>query len=948
MNRWVRVKEIFNSALARAPDQRAAFLREACGEDVALRNEAESLLAAHAAAGSFAEGAAIDASVSHDSWAVGRAVPAMVEGFEFGPYRIIAPLDAGGMGEVYRALDTRLHREVAVKVLPTALSADPERVASLEREARLLAALNHPNIATIHGLEIAGGVHAIVMALIDGPTLADRLSSGPLPLEGALDIARQIAEALEAAHEKGIIHRDLKPANIKLTAAGAVSVLDFGLAKGLAAEGRDVRDAPVVGDAASGDGVVMGTPAYMSPEQARGQRVDARSDVWAFGCVLYEMLTAHSAFGRATVAETLVAILEHEPKWERLPPNVPASIRRTLRRCLERDPRRRLHDIADARIEIEDAANDPEGAASALVTASDRRRARMLGISTVVLAIGFAATLGAWLLRTTVDAPQLRVVDIATPRTSDPWSFALSPDGRRIAFVADREGKPMLWVRALDAASAQALPGTEGARRPFWSPDSRSIGFFANSELRRIEARGGSARTVAYALGGTTAAWGPDGTILFSGADAPSLRRVDAAGGSVRAATAATAESTGHRHPQFLPGGQQFLFFVGGPDAVRGVYLGSLRSSEVTRLTASDAQGAYVSPGWLLFVRQGTLLAQHFDLGRRMLSGESITVADSVAFEPITGAGAFSTSDVGVMAYRSGRPSMTRLSWFDRSGNALGTLGSAEQVGLSNLRLSPNGRRLVAERTLQNETDLWLLDAAHQTRFTRGSDGRIARLPIWSPDGERIAYESVASGSVKLSVKPSSGDGDEAVLFESPQGKIPCDWSPDGRFLLYYIPDPKTGTDLWVLPEATGVPFIFLKTGANELWGQFSPDGHWVAYQSNETGRYEIYVRPFPASGGAVPVSTAGGVYPRWSRDGKELYFIAPDAKMMASPIRAAAATIEAGVPAMLFQTQRVGGGMNVIGRGPQYDVTSDGRFLINVDAESSALPITLLMNWIP
>jgi Tol biopolymer transport system component len=947
-DRWLQVKEIFHSALARAPDQRAAFLRDACGKDIALRNEAESLLAAHAAAGSFAESAAIGALVPHDSLMVNRTVPAMIAGFEFGPYRILAPLDAGGMGEVYRALDTRLHREVAIKVLPTTLCADPERIARLEREARLLAVLNHPHIATIHGLEIAGGVHAIVMALIDGPTLADRLSSGPLALDVAMEAAHQIAEALEAAHEKGIIHCDLKPANIKFTATGTVIVLDFGLATALAAQPYDVRGEPVVGDAASSGGGVMGTPAYMSPEQARGQRVDARSDVWAFGCVVYEMLTAHSAFGRATLADTLTSILKHEPDWERLPPDVPVAIRRMLRRCLERDPRRRLHHVADARLEIEDAAIDSEGAARGLVTAFSRRRVRMLSISTAVLAIALAAALGASFLRPLAHVPEFRVVDIATPRTSDPWSFALSPDGRRIAFVADHDGQSMLWVRALDAAAAQTLPGTEGARRPFWSPDSRSIGFFVNSELRRIEARGGSARSVAYALGGTTAAWGPDGTILFSGADAPSLRRVDAAGGSVKAATIAAVESTGHRHPQFLPGGRQFLFFAGGPDSVRGVYLGSLQSSEVTRLTASDTQGAYVAPGWLLFVRQGTLLAQHFDLDRRILSGEPVIVADSVAFEPITGAGAFSTSDVGVMAYRAGRPSVTRLSWFDRSGKALGTLGSAEQAGLSNLRLSPNGRRVVAERTLQSETDLWLLDATYQTRFTRGSDGRIARLPIWSPDGERIAFESVASGAVKLAVKPASGAGDEAVLFESPQGKIPCDWSPDGRFLLYYIPDPNTGTDLWVLPEATRVPFIFLKTPANELWGQFSPDGRWVAYQSNETGRYEIYVRAFPASGGAFPVSTAGGVYPRWSRDGKELYFIAPDAKMMAVPIRAMPTMIEAGMPAVLFQTQRVGGGMNVIGRGPQYDVTSDGRFLVNVDVESGALPITLLMNWKP
>jgi eukaryotic-like serine/threonine-protein kinase len=944
-SRWLRVKDIFHAALGRAADERAAFVRDACGQDVALRDEVQSLLAAHAEAGSFAERAAIDALVSDESSMTNPVVPAMAAGIEFGPYRILAPVDAGGMGEVYRALDTRLHREVALKVLPTALSDDPERVARLEREARLLATLNHPHIATIHGLEIAGDLRAIVMELIEGPTLAERLASGPLALNEALEIARQIAEALEAAHAKGIIHRDLKPANIKLTAAGTVRVLDFGLAK---STGPDPHDLGMVPAAGSNEGLVMGTPAYMSPEQARGQRVDARSDVWAFGCVLYEMLTGHPAFGRATPAETLAALLDQEPDWTRLPPNVPAGIRRMLRRGLERDPRRRLHDIADARIEIEDAVNDPEERASALVTAASRRRERALGISTAVLAIAFAIALGAWFLRTPVHAPELRVVDITTPRTSDPWSFALSPDGRRIVFVADHEGQPTLWVRALNAASAQALPGTEAARRPFWSPDSRSIGFFANSELKRIEARGGAPRTVTYALGGTTAAWGPDGTILFSGTDAPALRRVNAAGGIAAAATAAAAESTGHRHPQFLPGGREFLFFVGGPDAVRGVYLGSLDSSAATRLLAADTQGAYVAPGWLLFVHQGTLLAQRFDLARRMLSGEPITVADSVAVEPITGAGAFSTSDVGVMAYRAGRPSLTRLSWFDRSGNALGTLGSAEQAGLSNLRLSPNGRRVAAERTLQNETDLWLLDATRQTRFTRGSDGRIARLPVWSPDGGRIAFESVGSGSVQLSVRSASGAGEEAVLFESPQVKIPCDWSPDGRSLLYYVPDPKTGTDLWVLPEATRLPFIFLKTEANELWGQFSPDGRWVAYQSNETGRYEIYVRPFPAAGGPIPISTGGGVYPRWSRDGKELYFIAPDSKLMAVPIRATATLLEPGMPTMLFQTQRVGGGLNVIGRGHQYDVTADGRFLINVDADSGGLPITLLMDWKP
>jgi serine/threonine protein kinase/Tol biopolymer transport system component len=945
-SRWPRVKEIFYSALMRAPDARMEFVREACDEDAALRSDVESLLAAHADAGDFAERPAIEALPHAGSPGAHAGVPALTSGFELGPYRIVEPLDSGAMGEVYRARDTRLGREVAVKVLPTMLSGDPRRVARLKREARVLAALNHPHIATIHGLEIAEGVHALVMELIEGPTLADRLASGPLDRDEALKIACEIAEALEAAHEKGIIHCDLKPANIKLTATSTVKVLDFGLAKAMASNSGDVSWA-VASGAGTREGMIAGTPAYMSPEQARGEWVDARSDVWAFGCVVYEMLTARPAFGRKTLADTLAALLEREPEWERLPPNVPASMRRMLRRCLERDPRRRLHHIADARIEIEDATNAPE-ASDSLIASSSRRRERMLGISTAVLALALAAVLGAWVLRSPANVPELRVAEITTPRTSDPFSFAVSPDGRRIAFVADHEGQPTLWVRALDVAGSEALPGTQGARRPFWSSDSRSIGFFAGSELKRIEARGGPAHTIANVVAGMAAAWAPDGTILLSSTTSLSLLRVNATGGTVQAATAPPAESTGHGHPQFLPGGRQFLFFVGGADAVRGVYVGSLDSSEVTRLLASDTQGAYVSPGWLLFIRQGTLLAQRFDVARRTLSGEPMTVADTVTFDAITGVGAFSVSGAGVMAYRAGGPSVTRFSWFDRSGNALGTLGS-EQAGLSNPKLSPDGRRVAVERTLQNETDLWLFDSTHQTRFTRAASGSMTRLPVWSSDGGRIAFESVGPNSVKLSVKPSTGGGDEEMLVLSPEVKIPCDWSPDGRFLMYYVPDPKTGTDLWVVPlEGTRMPFAFLKTEANELWGQFSPDGRWLAYQSNETGRYEIYVRPFPGPGGQFPISTAGGVYPRWSRDGRELYYIAPDAKMMAAPIRATATMFEAGLPTTLFQTRKVGGGSNVIGRGHQYDVARDGRFLISVEAESSVPPITLLMNWKP
>jgi Tol biopolymer transport system component len=945
---WPRVKDIFHAALAHRPDERAIFVRDACGGDDALGEEVMSLLTAHAAAGSFAEGGAFDAVGAFDSLtAHGDVAPALEAGVELGPYRILAPLDAGGMGEVYRALDTRLHREVAVKVLPAALSDDPERVVRLQREGRLLAGLNHPHIATIHGLEISAGRHAIVMELIEGPTLADRLARGPLALEAALDVARQIANALEAAHDKGVIHRDLKPANVKFTASGTVKVLDFGLAKTITADEQSSDVSGAIRDAASRDGIVTGTPGYMSPEQARGERVDGRSDIWAFGCVLYEMLSAHAAFARVTADEPLIAIVEREPDWHRLPPTVPINIRRLLRRCLEPDPRRRLHHIADARIEIEET-DASEADASAALVRENRRRQRLLSVAAGVLAVALAAALAAWILRPSPTVSEVRVVDITTPRTPDPWSFAISPDGRRLAFVADHDGQPTLWVRAFDNADAHALPGTEGARRPFWSPDSRSIGFFMNSELKRIDARGGAAQTVTYALAGTTAAWGADGTILFSSTATTSLRRVNAAGGAVETATTPGSESTGHRHPQFLPDGRQFLFFAGGPDAIRGMYLGALGSSQVKRLLASDTQGAYLAPGWLLSIRQGTLWAQRFDLTTTTISGEPVAVADSVAYEPVDGTGAFSVSNAGVIAYRAGRPSVTRLSWFDRSGQALGTLGSTEQVGLTNLRLSPDGRRVAAERSLQNETDLWQLDATRQTRLTRGANGSLTRLPVWSPDGGRIAFESVRSGSVAISTKSSTGDGAEEVLVDSPEVKIPCDWSPDGRFLIYYIPDPKSGTDLWVLPLDTKLPFVFLKTEANELWGQFSPDGRWIAYQSNATGRYEIYIRPFSAAGAAVPVSTTGGVYPRWAADGKELYFIAPDAKMISASIRATATTIEAGPPTALFQTRKLGGGLNMIGRGHQYDVARDGRFLINVDAEFNAPPVTLLLNWKP
>ena len=946
-NRWSRVKDIFDAALAVPTERRMAYVEEVCREDAALQHEVESLLAAHGDAGDFAERPAIYAWNSAGHHMAGGTGEALAQGVELGNYRILEPLDSGAMGEVYRARDTRLARDVAVKVLPSALSADAERIARLQREARMLAALNHPHIATIHSLEVSNGLCALVMELIEGPTLAEHLANGTLTSTRALEIAHQIASALEAAHDKGIVHRDLKPANIKLTASGSVKILDFGLARAIG------REEHIDGAAATAirDGLIVGTPAYMSPEQARGEHVDQRADIWAFGCVLYEMLARRRPFRGTTIPETIDAILGGHPDWQQLPRTVPTGIHRLLRRCLDPDPTRRLHHMADARIEIEDAAG-PGAAEEAGGTRSLRQREWILAGLTVVFAVGFAVLF----LRPVQKAPDLQIVDVTTTWTFDPLSFALSPDGRRVAFVGDYQGQPTLWVRSLDASNAQPLPGTQGARRPFWSTDSQTIGFFAFSELKRIDTRGGAPRPITEIIAGTAGAWGAGGNILFSGLlsstispNPTGLLRVDAEGrGTSEVATRPAKASVGHRYPQFLPGGRQFLFYADGSSDGRGVYLGSLDSKETTRLVSSDSQGAYLAPDWLLFVRRGTLLAQRVDLDRRAMIGDAVTVAESVACDPITGGAAVSTSDTNVIAYRSARGSATQLEWFDRLGNPLGTLGSPDGAGLSNPRLSPDGHRVIGERTVNNETALWLVDPSHQVLFARTSDQSMARYPVWSRSGDLIAFASVRTGAVRFFTRSATGAGKENALLETPSWTALSDWSSDGRFLLFFGPDPKTGTDLWVLSTETHQPKLFLSTAANEMWGQFSPDGRWIAYQSNETGRFEIYVRPFPGPGGPIPISTSGGIYARWSRDGSELYYVAPDATLMAVRIHRQATTISADTPIRLFKTRRVGGGVNVIGYAHQYDVAPDGRFLINVEPESNLHPITLVMNWKP
>jgi eukaryotic-like serine/threonine-protein kinase len=854
------------------------------------------------------------------------------------------------MGDVYQATDTKLGRSVAIKFLPEAFSHDNERVARFQREARVLASLNHSNIAAIHGVEQIDGRHFLVMELVWGETLAERIKRGAIPIEEAFPIAKQIAEALEEAHEKGIIHRDLKPANIKVTPDGKVKVLDFGLAKAFELEQADaaLSNSPTISMAATNAGLILGTAAYMSPEQARGRTLDKRTDLWALGCVVYEMLTCTPVFRGEDITEILASVVKSEPDWNALPAKTPAPIRRLLRRCLEKDRKRRLDSASAARLEIEEALTVPAVETAPLPRAPSSR----LAWSAFTIALLIAAGLALVHFREAppTEPPEMRV-EINTPATNDPVSFALSPDGKQIVYVASSEGVSRLWLRSLAVATAQPLAGTEGASHPFWSPDSRSIGFFAVGQLKRLDIGGGRpevlAKNAPISRGGT---WNVAGVILFAPNPASPLFRVAATGGEVAPVTKLDKMQS-HRFPRFLPGGQQFLFFVPGTPENQGIYLGSLDSEVTTRLTGSDTAGAYLSPGWLVWVQGGTLRARRLDVEGRKLVGDPVILADPVAFDPATASGAFSVSDTGMVAYRTGAAGGRRqLGWFDRTGKALGPLGAPDENYPSSPRISPDGRRVAVHRTVQGNRDIWLLDGARASRFT--FDAAFDRFPAWSPDGDRIAFDSNRKGVSNLYIKSVGGD-DEELLLESAQNKFVNDWSRDGRFLLFMSGEP---TELWVMSlNGDRKPWLFLKTSFNSEQAQFSPDGRWAAYMSNESGRTEIYVRPFlegtlgPDNGGGQrQVSTAGGIHPAWRPDGKELYFIAPDSTLMATPVQVRGALLEPGDPIPLFKTHVVVGGVDG-GLGRQYDVARDGRILINTvpdDAASSS--ITLLQNWRP
>jgi eukaryotic-like serine/threonine-protein kinase len=893
---------------------------------------------------------------------------ALTPGTRLGVYQITAPLGEGGMGAVFRARDTKLDRDVAIKVLPEAFAHDAERLARFTREAKTLAALNHPHIAAIYGLEESSGVTALVMELVEGEDLSQRISRGAIPLDEALPIAKQIAEALEAAHEQGIIHRDLKPANIKVRADGTVKVLDFGLAKALDAHASSAtadNSPTITSPAMTQAGMILGTAAYMAPEQAKGRPVDRRVDIWAFGAVLFEMLSGTRAFEGEGIADTLGNVMKVDPDWQQLPVSIPPRVVQVVRACLQKNPKQRLDSAQGVRLALEGAFETaaPQTTSSVTASASRGRAAWMVAATAVLTAGALALPTVRYLRQTPPPAPPETRTEVVTPATDRPTSFALSPDGRQVVFVAADDGPSRLWLRPLATTTAQPLAGTEGATYPFWSPDSRAVAFFANGQLKRIDLNSGTPQTLAPASGNPRGgSWNADGVILCVPSTSGPLVRVPATGGAPVAVTTLDQQRR-QRFPSFLPDGRHFLFYAQGTPDTAGIYLGSLDAPDTHRLTAADAAGVYwASPsvpedGRLLWVRAGTLVAQRLDLARAALTGDPVTLADAVAVDLSASAAAVSVSASGLVAYRSGAGSRRQLTWVDRSGKALGLLGPPEENGLTTPSVSPDGQRVVVSRTIQGNTDLWLLDAARTSRFT--FDAAANRLPIWSPDGTRIAFSSNPTGTTfDLYLKAAGGAGAEELLVASPQLKVPTDWSADGRFLLYFSPDPQTSTDLWVLPlEGDRTPWVFLKTPFEERQGTFSPDGRWVAYSSNESGRDEIHIRPFagPAASGASAsqvggqwqVSTAGGTFPRWRADGRELYYLAPTGAMMAAPITVTGATLAPGAPVALFSTRVVGGGTDA-SLGRNYDVTRDGRFLINTVLDEAAAPITLLMNWTP
>jgi Tol biopolymer transport system component len=867
-----------------------------------------------------------------------------------GVYEIIADIGAGGMGEVYRAKDTKLGREVALKILPASFTSDAERVARFRREAQVLASLNHPHIAQIHGTEEANGAQFLVLELVDGESLDQRIARGPLPVDEALAIAKQIADALESAHEKGVIHRDLKPANIALTKDDQVKVLDFGLAKAfdpVASVAGNVSMSPTLSIHATQAGVILGTAAYMAPEQARGKNVDKRADIWAFGCVLYETLTGARLFQGEDVAETLAAVIHKQPDLER----VPYQVRRLLQRCLEKDPRARLRDIGDARFLLEEAVLDRRQAAPVRSLLGWTALAAVLAV--VFAALGFVT----W-QHSREPPPPVAKLFFPLPeeqyRTGRPSSTAVSPDGRRVAVADVVRGKGQLWVRDLDNPTPRILiaDGVDGM--PFWAPDSQRLGFFAEGKLKKVDVTGGRpAVTIADAQGTTggigpwTGSWNKDDIIIF-GRITSRLFRVSATGGAPAKLTELdeTRHETAHFAPWFLPDGRHFLYVAMSTDSGNGsVFVTDLAVGTRKPLPIEATRTIYVAPGYLLFVRDGTLMAQPFDTAKLETTGEAVPVAEQ-ADGRYLGAGVmigyFSASQTGVLVYTSGRESTgVQLAWFDRTGKKLETASAPSQLGP--FSLSPDETRVAFTRIdLQaGRSFLWTRDLARgaESRLTTSRIPAIVGRPVWSADGTHLFYgisEMNSSEGDKIVEKAANNTGAEEVVEVA--AKQPMDASRDDRYLFTITP---LINHIWILPLfGDRHAFPYASTEFHETQPRVSPDGRWLAYQSNESKRSEVYVVSFPQPTEKWGVSTDGGQAPVWSRDQRELFYRSLDGKIMAVDIKAGT-RFQFGVPKALFDDAIVPG--NLI----SFDVSKDGRFLLPALVEPKvATPMTVVLNW--
>ncbi len=874
-------------------------------------------------------------------------------GRTLGHYHVVEKIGAGGMGEVYRARDAKLAREVAIKVLPQAFAGDPERLGRFEQEARLLASLNHPNIATIHGLEESEGQRFLVLELVPGKTLAERLAAGPLPLEETLGLCHQIAEALEAAHQKGIIHRDLKPSNIKVTPEGKVKVLDFGLAKAFGPEGAatNLSSSPTATYSGSREGVILGTAAYMSPEQTRGKPLDKRTDIWSFGCVLYEALTGKQPFSGETVSDTLAAILKADPDWSALPANTPPLVRDVLRRSLQKEPARRLHDIADARLELDEALAAPLWSTTAAEPAALVRDWRwVLPWALVVLLVLALA------LATQYRASPQPAVSLATKRfaltlppnqTLDDLGqpLALSPDGNILVYTASAEGRPTrLYLRRMDHLEATVIPGTEGASTPFFSPDGQWMGFFTADKLRKVSVLGGVPVTLCSSRVRFGADWGSDDTIVFAPTYGSGLAKVSAQGGEAEPLTRLSTSEGERQHawPQILPGGKTVLFtistgvsFESGRIAVQQIDTGERRI-----VIEDGSYGRYLHSGHLLYVRGGSVLAAPFDLARLEVAGPAVPVLEGVRTERY-GEAYLAVSDDGSLLYAPGSAYGNErvLVWVNQNGSVQPLALAKRAFALP--RLSPDGQKLAVSINDGGTFSIWLYDLRRET-FSRLTSEKSSAFPIWSPDGKFIAFSSDALGPMSIFRKPADGGAAEPLTrAEYPQ--IPTAWSPDGAALLVTEIHPTAAGDIFLLPlKGEHQPDFLVRTPNDEYNGVFSPDGGWLGFTSSESGGDEVYVRPYRGTAGKTQVSSGGADEPLWAPNGRELFYRNGNALMVVDVV--VGTTFRAGKPRILFQGNFDHGpdGMN------NYDITPDGQRFVMIKSEQESAPtqINVVLNW--